>query len=361
MSSNTMASMKDLRAQLTLQNVQYVPEVVLVVAIGLGLYTQWTVTQNLLLSAFALSALFVFAMSCALRYYCGLERLGRALYHIWVGCLVGILAYTDTKDVEFITTQEAMEALFLTSLALAVFWHILSRLLKLADPNPGLLGMAAGCEGVGLMIAGIQTGPAAPALALVTLAFFTHVAALRLRSTPVIASLIGFVTIAVLYIFPQLSLRPNVYALVCLTGHHIIPAVLDLYLCGRTLLERWQTTVFGLHRILRHMMVVLMLSLDLALAIVVGASTMQHKEWFVVFPLFLVAAAAWLLLHLAFFAACWQLMGKVCLDFFLQFFFSSIFFICFVCMVCVSVPHSVFLNNYSQRLATFLIPPPTLS
>ncbi|KAK7476305.1 hypothetical protein BaRGS_00032423 [Batillaria attramentaria] len=306
-----MTHVKDLRAQLTLQNVQYIPEVVLLVAIGLGLYTQWSVTQDTVLSFISITALFVFAVSCALRYYCGMQRAGGALFHIWVGCLVGILAFSDSSDVEYITTQEAMEALFLTSLALGACWHILTRLLKLTDPHPGLLGSAAGLEGIGLMVGGMVVGESFPALILMTLAFMTHVAALRLKSTPVLVSLTAFVVVSIMYLFPELSLSPNIYALVCIAGRHTLPAILDLYLLGRSMLERWQMTVFTLPRMVRHLSLLVVLALNIALGIIIGSSTTQHKEWFVVFPLFLAVAVVWLLLHLAFFAACWQLMGKV--------------------------------------------------
>jgi hypothetical protein len=46
-STVSMSNVKELRARLTLQNIQYVPEVVLLVALGLGLYTQWISTQDM--------------------------------------------------------------------------------------------------------------------------------------------------------------------------------------------------------------------------------------------------------------------------------------------------------------------------
>ncbi|XP_076469499.1 transmembrane protein 168-like [Babylonia areolata] len=303
--------MKDLRAQLTVENIQYVPDLVLLVALGLGLYTQWYATQDALLSFVAITAMFVFAISCALRFYCNMHTAGSVVFHLWVGCLIGILAYSDNSLVEFVTTQEVMEAMFLTSLALGVFWHVLTRLLKLTDPHPGLLGTAAGLEGVGLLIGGMITGSAAWVLSLMTLAFMTHVAALRLKSAPAILSLAAFIVISVMCIFPVLSLHPNPYALVCIAGRHTLPAVLDLYLHSSSMLERWHRVVFTLPRLVRYASLLALLGLDTVLGVLVGQSTTQHKEWFVVFPLFLVVAAVWLLLHLAFFAACWQLMGKV--------------------------------------------------
>ena len=307
----TMSHIKDLRAQLTLENVQYIPEMVLLVALGLGLYTQWSMTKDAVLSFISITAMFVFAVSCALRFYCNMQRAGSAVFHIWVGCLIGILAYSDSPDIEYLTTQEVMEALFLTSLALGAFWHVLMRLLKLTDPDPGLLGIAAGLESLGLLIGGFVTGDSVWVLALMTLAFMTHIAALRLKSTPTLLSLAAFIIITIVAIFPALSLRPNVYALVCIAGRHTLPAILDLYLSHRSMLERWHGVVFTLPRIVRYLSLVGILGLNTVLGVVIGRSTMQHKEWFVVFPLFLAMAAVWLLLHLAFFAACWQLMGKV--------------------------------------------------
>lgn len=305
-----MTHIKDLRSQITLHNAQYIPQVVLLVAVGLGLYTHWSVAKDRVFSFISITAMFVFALACTLRY-CGMQRFGGAMYHIWVGCLVGMLAYSDNQAVEFVTTLEVMEALFLTSLVLAAFWHILARLLKLTDTHPGLLGMAAGLEGFGFMISGLVSDRGAPALALVTLAFLTHVAALRLKSIPVVPSLVGLIVVAVVFIYPELNLQPNMYALACFAGHHALPATFDLYLLGRSLLERWQEVVFTLPRIVRYLSLLLMMTLNIALGFVVGYSTTHHKEWFVVFPLFLAVSLVWFLLHLAFLAACWQLMGKV--------------------------------------------------
>jgi hypothetical protein len=219
------------------------------------------------LSIVSLLALFVFSLSCMLRYYCNMQTAGSSVFHIWVGCLVGILAYTDSSAVEYITTQEVMEIMFLTSLVLGVFWHILQRLLKLEDQQPQLLGMAAGLEGVGLLIGGMVTGNAAWVLALVTLAFLTHIGALRLKSVPSLFSLTAFILICIFSIFPALSLKPNVYALVLMAGRHTLPAVLDLYLLNYSMLERWHQIVFAQARIIRYFALLAVLALDVVLGL----------------------------------------------------------------------------------------------
>ena len=307
--SIVMSQMKDLRARLTLQNVQYVPEVVLLVALGLGLYTQWSLTQDPVISFIAITALFVFAVSCALRYYCNLQKAGSTVFHLWVGCLIGILAYSDSSAVEYVTTQEAMEARSDQSGFRCVLAH-LTRLLNWLTPTQGFWNVSrAGRSGFAHWWV-LVTGRAAWVLALMTLAFMMHIAALRLKSTPTILSLAAFIIISIISIFPALSLHPNVYALVCFTGRHALPAILDLYLSGHSMLNdgtgwcsRCPASCVTCH------------GGDSGTECSSGSDgwTEHHSAQGMVcrLPLFLAVSAVWLLLHLAYFAACWQLMGKV--------------------------------------------------
>ncbi|XP_059166708.1 transmembrane protein 168-like [Physella acuta] len=301
---------KQAKRGITVQYVRFIPELILVVALGLGLYTQWSFTEDVTISVIAILGAFVFAISCALQYYFGMEDLGKALFHVWVGCLIGILAFTNNAQLQYVTMEEVMEAMFITSMVLGWFWNILERLLKLDAGDAKMLTISEGLESTGLIIASIVTGVDSIALSLYTLAYIFHITAMRLKSFTGFISFVSFICVGIFLFFPALEVKPNIYALTCFVGRHAFQPVIDFYFCGLSMIDRWRS-YFSKPRVLRYLYLVLLFLLQLVLAVVVGVGTSRHKEWFIVFPLYMALAVVWLMFHLMFFITCWKLMGKV--------------------------------------------------
>lgn len=288
----------------------YLPDFVLIGALGFGLYTQWKFTEEIAVSVIAILGAFVFSVSIALQYYFGLENVGQALFHIWVGCLVGILTFMDHKELQFVTTERVMEALFMTSLALGCFWNVLRIILKLHPPEARLLTASEGLECLGVIIASLITGVDCIALSLFTLAFLFHIIVIRLKSTTGFISFLSFMVVGILWFFPALQIKPNIYSLIYFVGKHAFLPILYFKTSSLSTLERWRAC-FTKPKIVRYLFILIFSALEISLAIVVGQRSSQHKEWYIVLPLYIAVAVVWLVFHLMFFLTCWKLQSKI--------------------------------------------------
>ncbi|KAK3796721.1 hypothetical protein RRG08_037485 [Elysia crispata] len=298
------------KTNVTLLYLRFIPELILIVALGIGLYTQWTFTEDATISVIGILGAFVFAVSCALRFYLGYQDLGRALFHVWIGCLTGILAFTNHSELQYITLEEVMEAMFMSSMVLGWCWHLLERMLKLRPVEAKLLTVSEGLESLGLIIASLVTGVDCVALSLFTLAYIFHISAMRLKSYMGLLSFIAFIFVGIFLFFPSLEVRPNIYALTCFVGRHAFQSIIDFYFCGLSMIDRWQS-FFDKSRLFRYICVLLMFFLELFFLVVVGHRTSKHKEWYIVFFLFIVVAIFWFMFHIMVFLTMWKLMGKI--------------------------------------------------
>lgn len=309
-SARIIVSATKAKSQMTIEYVSYIPEMILVIALGMGLYTRWFLTEDVTISVIAIIGAFVFAVSCAFRYYFGQEDLGKALFHIWVGLLIGIIAFTNNQQLQFVTLEEVMEAMFMTAMVLGCFWNILEYLLKLRPPEAKLLTISEGLESVGLIIASLVTGVDSIALSLYTLAYIFHISAMRLRSTMGFLSFAAFIFVGIFWFFPALQVKPNIYALTSFVGRHAFRSIIDFVFCELSMIDRWKA-LFDKSRLIRYLYVIVMFVMELVLAVMVGLGTSKHKEWYIVIPLYILLAVVWFMLHFMSFLTCWKLMGKI--------------------------------------------------
>lgn len=309
-SARIMVSATNVKSQATIQYVSYIPELILVIALGMGLYTRWSLTEDVTISIIAVFGAFIFAVSCALRYYFGQEDLGKAIFHVWVGLLLGIITFTNNAQLQYLTMEEVMEAMFMTSMVLGWFWNVMERLLKLVPAEAKLLTASEGLESLGLIIASLLTGVDSVALSLNTLAYIFHISAMRLKSIMGFLCFIAFIFVGIFLFFPALKVKPNIYALTCFVGRHAFHSIIDFYFCGLSMIDRWRQ-FFNKSRIIRYSFVVLLFAMELILAVMIGLRTKNHKEWYIVLPVYIALAIVWLLFHFMSFVTCWKLMGKI--------------------------------------------------
>ncbi|GFN93438.1 transmembrane protein 168 [Plakobranchus ocellatus] len=304
------AMMQAQKTNLTIQHLKYVPEIILIAALGIGLYTQWTYTEDATVSVIGILGAFVFAVSCALRYYLGYQDLGRALFHVWVGCLTGILALTNHLELQYMTLEEVMEAMFMSSMVLGWCWNLIERALKLKPVEAKLLTVSEGLESLGFIIASLATGLDSIALSMFTLAYIFHISAMRLKSFMGLISFLGFIFVGIFMFFPSLEVKPNIYALTCFVGRHAFQSVVDFEFSGLSMIDRWRS-FFDKSRLFRYLCVLMTFCLEIVFLIVVGHRTSKHKEWYIVFVMFIVVAVFWLMFHLMVFLTLWKFMGKI--------------------------------------------------
>ncbi|XP_021339582.1 transmembrane protein 168-A-like, partial [Mizuhopecten yessoensis] len=282
----------------------------LVAALALGLYTQWQYSQNTVVLVVAILGLFVFGLSCACQYYFNYESLGRAILHIWLGCILGVIVFsTEQKEIEYIVTQEVMNILFLTSLTVSCFWVITQRAMRLIKHEAKLCESTELLECLGLSVATLLTGQHAIPIAIFIVSVICHLMAIRLKSIFGLASFIGMIVVAMVF-FWDAKLDVNVYGLICFVGRQACAPIVDLYFSDLTTLERWQT-FFNYSRLFRHLSVFFMFIINVTLAAFIGKQITSHKEWYVVVPIFAVFSLIWLCFHVIYIISCWKLMSKV--------------------------------------------------
>ncbi|XP_033746705.1 transmembrane protein 168-like [Pecten maximus] len=288
----------------------YLPNIILVAALALGLYTQWQYSQNTVILVVAILGLFVFGLSCACQYYFNFESLGRTILHIWLGCILGVIVFSrEQKEIEYIMTQEVMNILFMTSLIVSCFWAITQRVMRLIKHEAKLCESMELLECLGLSIATLITGQQAIPITLFIISVICHLMAIRLKSIFGLASFIGMIVVSFVF-FRDEKLYINIYGLICFVGRHACPPIIDLYFSDLTTLDRWQK-FFNYSRLLRHLCVFFTFIVNVTLAVFIGKQITSHKEWFVVVPIFAVFSLIWLCFHIIYVISCWKLMSKV--------------------------------------------------
>lgn len=289
--------------------MRYLPDVILVAALALGLYTQWQYSRNIVVLVVTILGLFVFGLSCACQYYFNFVSLGRAILHIWLGCILGVIVFsTEQKKIEFIVTQEVMNILFLTSMAVSCFWAVTERVMRLTKHEAKLCESTELLECLGLSVATLVTEEAV-SVTIFIVSIICHLIAIRLKSVFAVVSFIGMIMVTMVF-FKDVNLSVNVYGLICFVGRHACPPIVDLYFSDLTTIERWQT-FFNLSRLLRHLTVLIIFILNITLIVLVGTQTTSHKEWYVVVPIFAVFSLVWLCFHIIFVISCSKLMNRV--------------------------------------------------
>ncbi|KAH3893203.1 hypothetical protein DPMN_017347 [Dreissena polymorpha] len=283
----------------------------LFVALGLGLYTEWTNSQNTAILMIALCGLLVFGMSCAMQYYFNKEALGQAVLHLWLGCILGVIIFTDAKEYQFETLEESMDILLISSAAFGLFWSVCERILHLMKMDATLFSSLQCLECLGFVIASLVVGTVdAIVISLCVLAFLFCLTAIRLKSLLSFTSLGVCIILFSLTILPTLPVKVNLYGIICFAGRNGFEPVIDFYFSGLTTLERWQA-FFSKSGFLRKLVIILVFLLNLTFAILTGQQSTTHKEWFVVVPLFVVFAILWLCFHVINLITSWILMNKV--------------------------------------------------
>lgn len=293
-----------------LEYLSFLSTLIMVVALGLGLYTQWQVTENSAILVISLVGLLVFGLACALQFYFHYPYVGRALFHIWLGCILGIIVFSEEKEIQYMMPQEVMNILFITSLCVHCFWTILQRALRLYEHRPSLYSQTEVLEGTGLIISTLITGNDAVAISLMVCAVFCNLVAIRLKSYLGLLNFVGLLCLAVFVFYKDLSISVNLFGLACFIGRHSFEPVIDLYFSGLSTLERWES-FFRVSKFWRHVTIFFIFILNLVTGGIVGRLSANHKEWFIVVPLFVVFAVLWLSFHFLSFVTCWKLMNRI--------------------------------------------------
>ena len=295
----------------------YSSSVILLIALGIGLYTRWLYTNDTIIIAIACTGLFVFSIAAALVYYFGKNDIGYSLARLYIGCIMGILTFTQHSTNHNEIKEETMNILIIISLCVRWFWNIVERILKLNTVRElTLIDTYDSLEMLGMAVASVITGKDFLSVSLLILSLQITVTSIRLKSLLGLINLFFLIIISGVLYFPVLlNLKPNLFTLICFTGRISFEAIIDLYFLPHTTLERWRLLLFK-HPFVRKAVILFIFSIQLTFLVINGKQIPNHKEWFIVIPIFTAFGLTWLCYHLVFFTTCWILSRKItqCID-----------------------------------------------
>ena len=286
-----------------------IPEALLIIALGFGLYVRF---NDAIIMIFCVLGLFVFGISLAFVYYFSIATVGKCLIRLWLGCLLGVVAFTGKAEFATELPEQAMNALLVVSVGAHFLWTVAQRLAHLPDLDTGLIINNFDCiEMLGMVVACNTQGRDFISVSLLIVAFAFSLVSIRLKSYIAVLNLLCLISISSSVYFSQLlATHVNPYPLVCFAGRMMFAPILDLYFSKLTMLERWQGFL-GQSKAVHRLMILFVVSIELAFYSVVAKHTPSHKEWYVVVPIFATFSVIWFCYHIVFIITCWQLSNKI--------------------------------------------------
>ena len=105
--------LRNFRKNMSIRYLGQLSNVILAVALSVGLYNRWLYSSQIAILLVAVLGLVVFSVSCVLIYYYSYENFGYCLIRLWVGCLLGVVAFSEQYDH---SSEDVMNILFISSL-----------------------------------------------------------------------------------------------------------------------------------------------------------------------------------------------------------------------------------------------------
>lgn len=282
----------------------------MVVVLGLGLYIQWQVIENSVIFVILLVGLLVFGLVCVLQFYFYYFYVGRALFYIWLGCILGIIVFSEEKEIQYMMSQEVMNILFIISLCVYCFWIVLQRVLRLYEYRLSFYLQIEVFEGTGFIIFILIIGNDAVVIFLMVCVVFCNLVVIRFKFYFGLLNFVGFLCLVVFVFYKDLSILVNLFGLVCFIGRYFFEFVIDLYFLGLFILERWES-FFRVLKFWRYVIIFFIFIFNLVIGGIVGRLSVNYKEWFIVVFFFVVFVVFWLSFYFLFFVTCWKLMNRI--------------------------------------------------
>lgn len=303
--------MKYSRLNLTLQCVGYITNIILLIGLGMGLYTRWVYTQEIAVMLIAILGLFIFGVALALIYYFSMEVFGFCLARIWIGCLLGVIGFTEQSQFQEEIKEEVMNGLLVTSLVLRFFWAVAMRIARLVPQQALIVNEYECLEMIGMCVGAVATGRDFLSISLLVIGLFLTLTAVRLKSLMAVVNLICLAAVTGIFFFPRmLKFDVDTFALWCFAGRMSVEPLLDLHFLRLTCIERWRP-LFEKSRFQQRLLIGTVVTVQLSFFSLSAKQMPQHKEWYVVVPIFVAFSIVWLCYHLVMFITSWQLSNKI--------------------------------------------------
>eukprot|EP00058_Branchiostoma_floridae_P006046 XP_002591534.1 hypothetical protein BRAFLDRAFT_60457 [Branchiostoma floridae] len=288
----------------------FLPSLVLLVAISLGLYTRWEATEEVFVLVVALGGLFVFAIAMALHYYFSMEYFSESLAHLWFGCLLGMMAFTENESFRYDEKEEVMNILLMTSVGLSLFWAMVERTCNYIKYTSNLLTNSELMETAGFATATILLGQKWADVCFLSVAFALGLIAMRKKALLAVPNFTVFLALSIAIFFPTLKKTINPYAASCFAGRLCIAPLLDIYFSNLTTVERWQWYIFQSKHV-KRLVILVTVVVDITFMVFSGMIVRHFQELFFVIPGFVIFGILWICFHIVFIVTCWVFSRKL--------------------------------------------------
>lgn len=211
----------------------YLSSVNLFVAVCVGMYVRWEVTDEPMILVIFILGLFVLGIASILHYYFAMAKASRSLFHLWFGFLLGLLCFLNSPALDSDVKELVTNYLLLASVVMKAVWAVTERICTSIRYKPGLLMSAEFLELLGFGIAS-TTMPLHTSVAIIGLvvALSVLIVDLRMKSLLALPNLVTFSLVTSLVFFQALQITANPYALGCYLGRQLCEPVLDVYFSG---------------------------------------------------------------------------------------------------------------------------------
>lgn len=309
-----MSRLEELQAGVSVRSsircLGYLSTLNLLVAMCLGLYARWESTAEPVLLVIFILALFVLGIASILYYYFGMERLSFALFHLWLGFLLGLLGFLG-NPVRDDLKEQISRYMLIASMVIRTLWALVERICGCTRQRPTLLTSAEALELTGFAVASTtQVIHNSMSLIALTLAVATLLVDLRMKSFLAFPNLVCFSVVSVLFFFNSLGVSPNSHALVCFFSRLVCEPLLDLYFSGLSVTERWSPFLrrAGLWR---RLSLLPLLAVEITFLVLAAFKMGDLDRWYVVIPGFSASSVFWIICHVVFLVTLWGFHNKL--------------------------------------------------
>lgn len=231
---------KELDVFTSVRCLGYLSSLTLLVAVCVGMYVRWEVTDEQMILVIFILGLLVVAIASILYYYFSMEAASLSLFQLWSGFLLGLLCFLDGAALDANTKELVTNQLLLGSVMMKTLWALTERVCRAVRYEPTLLTSAELLELLGFGVAStamlLQN---CVALMVLVVALGALIVDLRMKSLLALLNLAAFVLVTSLVFFRALNIAANPYALGCFLGRLLCEPVLDVYFSGLGSSERW--------------------------------------------------------------------------------------------------------------------------
>ncbi|XP_020514232.2 transmembrane protein 168-A [Labrus bergylta] len=289
----------------------YLSSVNLLVAVCIGMYARWEVTDEPMILVIFILGLFVLGIASILHYYFAMEKASLSLFHLWFGFLIGLLCFLNSPALDLNVKEVVTNYLLLASVILKAVWAFTERICSSIRYKPTLLTSAELLELLGFGIASttmlLQKSAAIVGLVVALGALIVD---LRMKSLLALPNLAGFALVTSLVFFRALGITANPYALGCYMGRLLCEPVLDVYFSGLGSSERW-VPVLSMGKVWRRLSLLPLCLMELTF-FVLAALKLGHLElWYLVIPGFCLFGLFWSICHIILVITIWGFHTKL--------------------------------------------------